>query len=104
MAKKSVRGSLVLSGSMNSLRAEWRLVGLDVSDYLATAVNWIWRTTLDRSGRPSAFPAEVSSPQARASPSVAIVVGVESLALDQQKSEGSPSNISHTIYHYIPHR
>ena len=50
--------------------------------YAATVVKWIWRTTWDRSGRPSAPAAEVSSPQARASPYVVIVGGVKSLALD----------------------
>jgi len=45
-----------------------------ISNYLTTTVNWVRRTTWDRFGRPLA-PAGVSSPQARASPSVAIVAG-----------------------------
>jgi hypothetical protein len=45
-------------------------------------VEWIWRTTLDRSGRPPALPVEVSSPQGRTSPSVVIVASAKSLALD----------------------
>jgi hypothetical protein len=54
-----------------------------VSNSLTTTVKWVWRTTLDRSVRPPALPAEVSSLQARAGPSAAIVARVKSLALDQ---------------------
>jgi len=45
-----------------------------ISNYY-TAMKWVLRTTWDRFGRPPAPVAGGSSPQARASPSVAIVVG-----------------------------
>ena len=69
-----------------------------VGDYLTAAVDWILRTTLDRSERPSLVPAagtadSIPSPQTkvRVSPSVVIVAGVRSLALDQPQSEHQPT-------------
>jgi len=74
-----------------------------VSDYLTAAVDWIRRTTLDRSERPWLVPAagtagSIPSPRAKVglSPSVVIVAGVKRCALDQPQSERQPSNITHT--------
>ena len=79
MAKKSVRESLVLSGSKNSLRAEWRL------DSRRSTTPWpslrsdgseIGRTIWDQPGRASALVAEdlPGYPQVRGSPCLMIVV------------------------------
>jgi len=46
-----------------------------INNYLTTVVRWVWRTTLGRFERPLAPAAGVSSPQARASPSMVIVAG-----------------------------
>ena len=49
MAKKPVRESLVLGGSKNSLRADWRLWREVIVYVLAIAEQGV-RTTLDRAG------------------------------------------------------
>jgi len=85
MAKKSVRGSLVLSGSKNSLRAEWRL-DLDVSDDLAVKIiERIGRTISDLIGRPTAAAAEgflAWGPHGKAYPCVVVAGEGERSALD----------------------
>ena len=84
----------LLEGGMEASR-------LGCQHYQTTAVKWIWRTTWDQSGRPSA-PAEVLlvwSPHGRTSPFVVIVERVKSLALERPKLafnvQRSPSNIIH---------
>ena len=69
-----------------------------VGDYLTAAVDWILRTTLDRSERPSLVPPSEGveyyqryQQKVRVSPSVMIVAGVRSLALDQPQSEHQPT-------------
>ena len=60
-SEKSVRESLVLRGSKNSLRADWMLVRCQLR-LTATAMQWGGRTTLDLSGSSLGFEVEAFHP------------------------------------------